>query len=292
MTSPDIPVATPDIPVTRLDEVTRLVLAPNAGPMTLDGTNTYVLGAPQHGAVMVVDPGPDLYVHRGHVDAVLGGADVAAVVITHHHHDHAEAAGWAAEWGAPLRAFDPGLVPGAVPLRDDELLEVAGLQIRAVHTPGHASDHLCLRVTDTDVVLTGDHVLGRGTSVVNWPDGDMAAYMQSLKRLSSAPGQRIYPGHGQTVEDPAAKVQEYLDHRAERRQQVMDAIQVGDRDAAQIVERVYVDVPEFLHPAARRSVSAVLQMLVDQGVIDPSLAPDDINEDDPSGPIPRGRQPL
>jgi glyoxylase-like metal-dependent hydrolase (beta-lactamase superfamily II) len=272
----------PDIPVTRLDEVTRLVLAPNAGPMTLDGTNTYVLGAPQHGAVVVVDPGPDLDVHRGHVDAVRGGADVAAVVITHHHHDHAEAAGWAAEWGAPLRAFDPGLVPGAVPLRDDELLDVAGLRIRAVHTPGHASDHLCLRVTDTDVVLTGDHVLGRGTSVVNWPDGDMGAYMQSLKRLAKAPGQRIYPGHGQTVEDPAAKVQEYLKHRAERRQQILDAIQAGDRGAAQIVRRVYVDVPEFLHPAARRSVSAVLQMLVQQGTIDPSLAPGGIEEDDPS----------
>jgi glyoxylase-like metal-dependent hydrolase (beta-lactamase superfamily II) len=114
--------------------------------MTLEGTNTYVLGDPAHGAAVVVDPGPDLPAHRSAVEGALAGRDVAAVVITHHHADHAEAAGWAAAWGAPLRAFDPALVPGAAPYRDGEVVAAAGLHLEAVHTPGHASDHLCLRV--------------------------------------------------------------------------------------------------------------------------------------------------
>lgn len=259
--------------MTALDEVTRLVLAPNPSPMTLEGTNTYLLGAPDHGAVVVVDPGPDDPAHRGQVDDALAEAEVAAVVITHHHVDHAEAAGWAADWGAPLRAFDPGLVPDAEPLADGERLAVAGVTLTALHTPGHASDHLCLRVVDTDVVLTGDHVLGRGTTVVNWPDGDMAAYMRSLDRLVAAPGRRIYPGHGPVVDDPAAKVAEYVAHRHERTDQVLASIAQGARDAEDIVARVYTDVPGHLHPAATRSVKAVLAMLAEDGVIDPALAP-------------------
>lgn len=258
---------------TALDEVTRLVLAPNASPMTLDGTNTYLLGDPAHGAVVVVDPGPDDPVHRAAVEAALGGAAVAAVVITHHHHDHAEAAGWAAEWGADLRAFDPGMVPGAVPLRDGEHLRAAGLDLQALHTPGHASDHLCLRVTETDVVLTGDHVLGRGTTVVFWPDGDMAQYMASLERLRQAPGRRIYPGHGPTVEDPAEKVAAYIAHRHEREAQVLRAIESGAADADAIVAAVYVDVPLHLHPAALRSTQAVLEKMAAEGAVPPSFAP-------------------
>ncbi len=258
---------------TRLDALTTLVLAPNASPMTLEGTNTYLLGQADHGAAVVVDPGPDDPVHRAAVEAALAGREVAAVVITHHHLDHSEAAGWAQGWNADLRAFDPGLVPGAVPLRDEEELRLAGTTIRAIHTPGHASDHLCLRLTDTDVVLTGDHVLGRGSTVVNWPDGDMAAYLASLQRLRRAPGSAVYPGHGPTVADPAAKIEEYLAHRQQRQEQVLDAITRGATDAAAIVRLVYTDVPEILHPAARRSVEAVLAMLADDGTIDPSMSP-------------------
>lgn len=259
--------------MTQLDELTRVVLAPNPSPMTLEGTNTYLLGAPDHGAVVVVDPGPDDAAHRDAVDAELGGAEVAGVIITHHHPDHAEAAGWAADWGAPLRAFDPGLVPGAHPLADGEQLRAGGVELQALYTPGHASDHLCLRLSQTDVVLTGDHILGRGSTIVNWPDGDMAAYMDSLDRLARAPGQRIYPGHGPAVDDPAAKVAEYIAHRHERREQILDAISLGADSAEDIVARVYTDVPEFLHPAAARSVKAVLVMLVEEGTLDPSLRP-------------------
>lgn len=254
-------------------DLARLVLAPNASPMTLEGTNTYLLGDPSHGAVIVVDPGPDDPDHRRAVEEGIGGAEVAAVVITHHHDDHAAAAGWAGEWGAPLRAFDPGLVPGADAMRDGETLHAAGIDLEAVHTPGHASDHLCLRLVQTDAVLTGDHVLGRGSTVVFWPDGDMGAYMASLRRLQQAPGSRIYPGHGPTVEDPAGKVAEYLAHRMDREQQIRQAITAGATSSQGIVEAVYTDVPAHLHPVALRSVQAVLEMLVRDGSIDPALAP-------------------
>ena len=256
----------------RLDELTRVVLAPNASPMTLEGTNTYLLGTEESGAVIVVDPGPDDDNHFAAIQGAKGNADVAAVVITHHHHDHAEAAGWADRWRAPLRAFDAGLVPGAEPLRDGDTIQAAGVLLSALHTPGHASDHLCLRVVDTDVVLTGDHVLGRGSTVVNWPDGDMTAYMDSLERLSRAPGRAIYPGHGPQVTEPAVKINEYIAHRREREAQIVAAIQDGATDAPAIVKAVYTDVPVMLHPAAERSVRAVLAMLADAGKIDPAMA--------------------
>lgn len=261
----------------RLDDVTAVVLAPNPSPMTLDGTNTYLLGEPGAGEVVVVDPGPDLSEHRAGVDAALSelGADVAAVVLTHHHADHAEAIGWAQEWGAEAFAFTPHLVTGAVtPLEHGSTLTRAGLQIEAIHTPGHASDHLCLRIGQTGAVLTGDHVLGRGTTVVAWPDGDMRAYMASLHRLSTLDATVLYPGHGPALADPARTVSEYIAHRLQREQQVMAALQAGDTTAAQIVARVYADVDVALHPAAERSVRAHLDKLVAEErvthVVDPS----------------------
>ena len=248
--------------MTRLDDLTTLVLAPNPSPMTLDGTNTYLVGG--QGAVMVVDPGPDLPAHR---EAVLAAAaerdaEIVAVVLTHHHVDHAEAAGWAAHWGAPLHAFAPDLIPAeATPMPDGASVEAAGVRLQAVHTPGHASDHLCLRIVETDVVLTGDHVLGRGTTVVAWPDGDMVAYMRSLRRLGELGARRLYPGHGPVLEDPAAALAEYLAHREEREAQVLEALASGDRTAGQIVARVYAEVDPVLHPMAERSVRAHLDKL-------------------------------
>jgi glyoxylase-like metal-dependent hydrolase (beta-lactamase superfamily II) len=258
---------------TAADELTTLVLAPNASPMTLEGTNTYLVADPAHGAAVVIDPGPDDPVHKSAVEAALDGREVAAVLITHHHADHAEAAGWAAAWGAPLRAFDPGLIPGADPLRDGERVVAAGVELTAVHTPGHASDHLCLRVVQSDVVLTGDHVLGRGSSVVFWPDGDMAAYMDSLRRLARAPGRALFPGHGPLVEDPAGKLAEYLAHREARRMEVLAAVEAGAGSAAEVVATVYADVPVLLHPAAERSVKALLALLADEGAVPRDLHP-------------------
>jgi glyoxylase-like metal-dependent hydrolase (beta-lactamase superfamily II) len=260
----------------RLDDLTRTVLAPNPGPMTLEGTNTYLLGAPGSGEVVVVDPGPDLLAHREAVDAAIAGAaaTVVAVVFTHHHVDHAEAAGWADAWGAERFAFTPALVPGeATALHDLEVLDRAGVRLQAVHTPGHASDHLCLRVVETDVVLTGDHVLGRGTTVVAWPDGDMGAYMASLARLGGLGASALYPGHGPVLEDPAAVVADYIAHRMEREEQVLAALVAGDVTPAEVVTRVYADVDPILHPAAERSVRAHLAKLVDEGRVARSVDP-------------------
>jgi glyoxylase-like metal-dependent hydrolase (beta-lactamase superfamily II) len=252
----------------QVDEVATVVLAPNPSPMTLEGTNTYLLGAPGSGGFVVVDPGPDLAEHRAAVEAAVAerDAEVAAVVLTHHHIDHAEAAGWAAGWGVALHAFTPRLVRAeAAPLGDGAVLDVAGIRLEAVHTPGHASDHLCLRIAASGAILTGDHVLGRGSTVVAWPDGDMAAYMGSLERLAALPAVRFLPGHGPVVDDPPAKVAEYLAHRRAREEQVVAALRDGDRTAAEVVRRVYADVDPSLHPAAERSVRAHLDKLVGEG---------------------------
>ncbi len=263
---------------TRLDDCTTVVLAPNPSPMTLDGTNTYLLGTAGAGEVVVVDPGPALPEHRAAVEHAAASLDAAvvAVVVTHHHADHAEAVGWARQWQAEVFAFTPHLLgDGITALSDGDVLRRGGVGVEALHTPGHASDHLCLRVQQTGAVLTGDHVLGRGTTVVAWPDGDMAAYMASLHRLAAVDATVLYPGHGPALQDPARTVAEYIAHRQEREQQVVAALTAGDTAPAQIVQRVYADVDAALHPAAERSVRAHLDKLVaDERVtriVDPSL---------------------
>ncbi len=266
-----------NLSATDLDEVTAVVLAPNPSPMTLEGTNTYLLGSAGVGEVVVVDPGPDLGAHRSAVEAALADRDaaVAAVVLTHHHADHAAAAGWARQWGATLHAFTPALVPGdAEALLDGAVLRRAGLAIEAVHTPGHSSDHLCLRVPATDVVLSGDHVLGRGSTVVAWPDGDMADYLASLRRLAELGATALYPGHGPVVDDPDAVVATYLAHRREREGQVLAALAAGDVTPTEIVLRVYADEDPALHPAAERSVRANLEKLMAEGRVRRSGDPD------------------
>lgn len=252
---------------TELDDVTVVVLAPNPSPLTLEGTNTYLLGARGSGQVVVVDPGPDLATHRRAVDAALAarGARVVAVVLTHHHRDHAGAAGWAEDWGAPSYAADPARIAGARPLADGDVVERAGVALEVLLTPGHTADHLCLRVRATGAVLTGDHVLGRGSTVVAEPDGDMAAYLSSLRRLGRSAPAVLYPGHGPVVRDPAAVVQAYLRHREERERQVLAAVRAGDATVAAIVAQLYADVDPALHPAAAQSVRAHLAKLGAEG---------------------------
>ncbi|QBI19441.1 MBL fold metallo-hydrolase [Egibacter rhizosphaerae] len=271
-----------------LDPLTTRVLAPNPSPMTLDGTNTYLLGAPGSGEVVCVDPGPEDAEHRRAVEQAAGDrdAEIVAVIVTHHHRDHAEAAGWAEAWGVPLRAFDPPKVASAAAaaeraeprsLSDGEAVHAAGVTVEAVHTPGHASDHLCLRVVDTGAVLTGDHVLGRGSSVVAWPDGDLAAYLESLERLRRLDATALYPGHGPSRDRPGDVVDAYLAHRREREQQVLAALERGARSARDVVEVVYADVDPALHPAAALTVRAHLEKLVaeDRIVRDPGGCGDD-----------------
>jgi glyoxylase-like metal-dependent hydrolase (beta-lactamase superfamily II) len=245
-----------------------LVLAPNASPMTLDGTNTWVLAEPGARRAVVVDPGP---LDEGHLAAIVARADelgarVAAILLTHGHEDHAESARRFAELvGAPVRALDPALRLGSEGLSDGDVVDVDGLEIRVIGTPGHSGDSLSFLVTNDRAVLTGDTVLGRGTTVVMHPEGKLRDYLDSLGRLrhmvDDATIERVLPGHGPVRDDPAAVLDFYLAHRAARLAQVEDAVAAGDRTAAQIVRRVYADVDRALWPAAELSVQAQLDYL-------------------------------
>jgi glyoxylase-like metal-dependent hydrolase (beta-lactamase superfamily II) len=249
------------------------VLAPNAGPMTLDGTNTWILREPGATRSVVIDPGPPDAAHLGAVAAAAG--QVATVLLTHHHLDHSEAAREFAErMGCGVRALDPGMRLGAEGLADGDVVEVDGLEVRVVATPGHTADSLSFWLPAEGAVLTGDTVLGRGTSVVAHPDGELGAYLDSLDRLHVLAESRevtsIWPGHGPVIHDALVTIEAYLAHRQERLGQVREALSAiagegapppeGDLTRA-VVERVYADVDPVLWGAAELSVRAQLAYL-------------------------------
>lgn len=243
------------------------MLAPNPGLMTLDGTNTWILQAPDRDERVVVDPGP---IENGHVEELAGIGPIALIVLTHGHFDHAEAAPRLHErTGAPVVARDPALCISAEPLSEDTgRSKVAGLDWLTVLTPGHSSDSVCFLLEPDRALLTGDTVLGRGTAVVSHPDGRLGHYLDSLQRLRDLAATDVdvlLPGHGPVVQRPVEVLDYYLAHRQERLQQVRDAIAAGDKDADAVVRRVYVDVDESLWPYAKSSVLAQLDYLREGG---------------------------
>lgn len=254
--------------VTELDDVTTRVLAPNPSPMTLDGTNTYVVGGP--GGAVIVDPGPADPDHLRAVVEVVADRDldVVAVVVTHHHIDHAEAAAdWAGRFDAHLFATTPEVAGSAgTVLADGDIVRAGPTSLRAVRTPGHCGDHVAYRL-DGGALLSGDHVLGRGTSVVAHPDGDLVAYLDSLRTVLDLGPHALYPGHGpELIDDPTAVVRFYLDHRAFRQQQILAVLdQDGPSTPGEIVAQVYAAVDRVLWPAAEASTRAALQAMVDLG---------------------------
>lgn len=239
----------------------RRVLAPNPGPFTLEGTNTWLVGERPS---IVIDPGPD---DPGHVRAVAErGHPIAAIVITHRHPDHAPGARRLAELtGAPVHSFHPER--GEERLADGGVLEVGATRLAAIHTPGHTADHLCFLLENGGrMVFTGDAVLGRGTSVISPPDGDMAAYLRTLRKLRALEPTAIYPGHGPTVFTPVGRLDYYLRHREEREAQVLAALAEGKQTPSEMVPDIYrEEVPEDLFPAAARSVLAHLLKLQREG---------------------------
>lgn len=256
------------------------VLAGNANLMTLDGTNTWVLREPGARRSVVVDPGPPDASHLAAIEAAAGlddGRRIGTVLLTHHHFDHSESAKEFAErWGCGVRALDPEYRLGAEGLGDGDVVEVDGLEIRVVGTPGHTADSLSFWVPAEQTVLTGDTVLGRGTTVVAHPDGRLGAYLDSLDRLHALAEQReitsIWPGHGPVIEDALAVLDYYIAHRAERLDQVRAAMeQLGAQPHPEgiaeeelprrVVEIVYQDVDPVLWGAAELSVRAQLAYL-------------------------------
>lgn len=244
------------------------VLAPNPGPMTLDGTNTWVLLEPGGTEAVVIDPGP---LDEGHLQRVVdhvaaAGALVTETVLTHGHHDHAEAAPRFAELtGSRIRAVGRGHDD----LTDGDVITAGALEIRVVATPGHTQDSVSFAIAADNALLTGDTILGRGTTVVAHPDGELTAYLASLERIADLTGNgqvtRILPGHGPALDDAQRMVDFYRTHRQERLDQVREALIDG---AAQepnpvegVLQRVYADVPEQVWPAARMSIRAQLDYL-------------------------------
>lgn len=240
------------------------LLQGNPGPMTLDGTNTWVLLAPGGTDAIVIDPGEDEAGHQErvveHVTAL--GARVTRIVLTHGHHDHSEGAPRLARLtGARVQAAGRGHED----LSDGDVLREGDLEVRVVATPGHTSDSVSFALPSDNALLTGDTVLGRGTTVVAHPDGELEAYLDSLERIRELTGggevASILPGHGPTVPDAAAMVDFYRVHRRERLDQVRSAMAEGAVDADDVVARVYADVDRSVWPAAKMSVLAQMAYL-------------------------------
>ncbi|MFD6179005.1 MULTISPECIES: MBL fold metallo-hydrolase [unclassified Isoptericola] len=256
-----------------------VVRADNPGPMTLDGTRSYVLRAPGSASCVVVDPGPDV---EEHLSTLAGAGPVELVLVTHRHADHtAGSARLHALTGAPVRAADPAHCHGGEPLRGGERIDAAGLRLDVLATPGHTADSVSFVVTgpdDVPVVLTGDTVLGRGTTVIAEPDGSLRDYLASLDVLERAGDGRVgLPGHGPALDDLGTAVRSYRAHRLERLDQVRSALAELGRDARSdidgngdladaVVARVYADVDPSVRRAARQSVVAQLAYLRDAPV--------------------------
>lgn len=249
-------------------EILRLI-APNSGPMTLEGTNTYLYGSDP---CTVIDPGPD---DRGHLELVWEAAadrgGIGFILLTHRHGDHADGAEALATAAAEKRALKAGGAawkPEVVLPCDGE--EYGGL--RAVATPGHAPDHVCLFTPDR-VCFSGDLVLGAGSTFVPPDGGSLAAYMDSLRRMQAEAIELICPGHGPWIEDPAAKLAEYVEHREMRERRLLIALERGERSREALLAEVWDDVPAEVRPVAAMVMQAHLDKLEAEGRFEATLSP-------------------
>ncbi|HEX3809337.1 MAG TPA: MBL fold metallo-hydrolase [Rhizomicrobium sp.] len=272
-----------DEPV-RVSPLIRRMLAPNPSPFTFKGTGVYVIGGGEAGGdVAVIDPGPDLPQHVEALKRTLDGERVTHILVTHTHSDHSPAAKPLKEWsGAKTYAFGPHgsgkenfgvkieeggdreFMPD-VRVKDGDVIEGNGWSFECVFTPGHTSNHMCFALREEKALFTGDHVMGWSTTVVAPPDGDMTAYMASLRKLLPRDDRTFYPTHGAPITQPQAFVQAYIDHRLEREAQILACIRDGHSTIPQMVARMYADVDKRLHPAAARSVLAHLIQLEHEG---------------------------
>ncbi|HUZ88456.1 MAG TPA: MBL fold metallo-hydrolase [Candidatus Acidoferrales bacterium] len=275
----------------------RRVLAPNPGPFTGPGTNTWLVG--DGPALILIDPGPDSSEHRSAIAERLGAAALGLILVTHGHPDHLE--------GAERLGRDHHCRVTRYPeLADSDVVRVGGLALTAIFTPGHAGDHLAFWMPDDRVLFCGDLILGQGSSVVAWPEGDMAAYLHSLQRVMELAPRILFPGHFDPVLDGPAKIAEYRAHRLQREAAVRAALDPAPRDVATITELVYASElaghadREALMRAASASVRAHLEKLVAEGAAravvaegaDLAWVSTSAPSDPPSGALPSGPAPA
>lgn len=286
--------------VNQLSPLVARVVAENPSKFTYKGTGTYIIGRDQ---VVVVDPGPNLPSHRTALESALDGRRVQGIVITHCHSDHVPLSYWLAEsTGAQTYGFGPHPRPVETDAFDDDdedenekpndtgdgeerehtdfdftpdvairdgqtFLTVDGWSLTAVHTPGHTSNHLCIHLDAENALFTGDHIMGWSTTVVSPPDGNMADYMASVRKLIERTDAVLYPTHGNPVRDPAPFLAAYLAHRIERENQIVELLQRGPSTIRVMVEVLYANVRRELHKPARRSVMSHLLKLNDEGIV-------------------------
>ncbi len=266
--------------VERVSPLVRRVLAPNPGPFTYTGTGTYIVG---HDTVAIVDPGPDDAAHVAALLAAVAGETVSHIVVTHTHRDHSPAApavkaatGAIVVGCAPLvlddlgpradAGFDATYAPDVV-LADGGSIAGPGWTLTALHTPGHTSNHLCFALAEAKALFSGDHVMGWSTTVVAPPDGDMAAYLASLRRLLDRDDVVYYPTHGAPVTEPQRLVRGLIAHRKQRENQILARLADGRQTVPAMVATMYASVDARLHPAAGLSVTAHLIDLRARGLV-------------------------
>ena len=232
-----------------MTEVSRVV-APNPGPYTGPGTNTWI-----------VDAGPDDDSHLAAIERRLQGRTVGVVLVTHSHPDHLLLAQRLADrHHASVQRYPE--------VGDDDVIRAGNLNVTALHTPGHSADHLSFWLADDRALFSGDLILGQGSSMVTYPEGDVAAYLRSLERLASLEPRVIFPGHWDPVTDAVAKIEEYRAHRLEREAQILDEVRRGPGSAMELTQRVYGPaLPGDLLPAAEMTMRAHLKKLIDDGAV-------------------------
>lgn len=268
----------------------RRIVAENPSAFTLHGTGTYIIG---QGNVAVIDPGP---LDEKHTNAILKATEgeiISHLLITHTHNDHSpgaallkEATGAKTFGFGPHGSGKPGMKPEEggdmafvpdVEVRDGDIISGEGWSVKAIHTPGHLSNHICFELIEEKTLFSGDHVMGWSTSIVSPPDGDMTEYMASLEKLLDYDHKIYWPTHGPAIEDPHPFVKGLIAHRHGRMGQIRSCLQKGSMDIPTMVKAMYTDVPEYLHPAAARSVYSHLIMMVEKGEV---LCDGDITERD------------
>lgn len=263
-----------------LSPLIRRVIAKNPSAFTLHGTGTYIIG---RGSVAVIDPGP---LDEEHVNAILRateGETITHILVTHTHHDHSPAAKPLQErTGAKTYGFGPhgSGKPGMQPeeggdmdftpdirITDGYVIKGDGWTVKALHTPGHLSNHICFDLLEENILFSGDHVMGWSTTIVSPPDGDMKQYMDSLNKLLDFDHAKYWPTHGPAIEDPHPFVKGLIAHRHDRMAQIKNCLSTGPMDIPAMVKKMYTDVPDYLHPAAARSVYSHILMMVENGEI-------------------------